>query len=117
MKRTSWTVAALAVVALGLAGCHKQNEMPTSQTVDGVSVDMPKLQQALSGNTNQETRRLIVEASMGLRYGDYVKSMMALEQLSNIPDLTPEQKKVVADVIEQEKKLAGAAPPAAAPAQ
>ena len=117
MKRTSWMVAALAVVALGLAGCHKQDEVPSSQQVNGVSVDMPKLQQALSSSTNQETRRLIVEASMGLRYGDYVKSMMALEQLSNLPDMTAEQKKVIADVIEQEKKVAGAAPPAGAPAQ
>jgi hypothetical protein len=33
---------------------------------------------------------------------------MALEELSKLPDITEAQKKMVADVIEQEKKLASA---------
>lgn len=117
MKKMNWMVALLAVAVVGLAGCKKSEKMPESEQINGVSIDMPKLQQAFSANTNEQTRRLIVEASMGLRYGDYMKSMMALDQLANLPDTTPEQKKVVADVIEQEKKLAGNAAPAAAPAQ
>ena len=117
MKRINWMVAVLALATLAFAGCSKGEKPATSEQVGGVSVDMPKLQQSLSGNTNDQVRRLIVDASMGLRYGDYVKSMMALDQLSNVPDLTPEQKKIVADVIEQEKKLAGTPAPAAAPGQ
>src|SRR5260370_16225296 len=107
MKRTNWMIAVLALAALGLAGCHKSEKMPDSEQISGVSIDMPKLQQTFSGNTNDQIRRLLVDASMGLRYGDYVKSMMALEQISSQPDITEAQKKVVTDVIEQEKKLAG----------
>jgi len=40
--------------------------------------------------------------------------LMALDELSNQPDLTDSQKKIIADVIEQVKKLASNAP---APAQ
>jgi len=117
MKNTNLMLAVLAAAALGLAGCSKTEKMPDSQQINGVSIDMPKLEQSFSGNTNEQVRRLIVEASMGLRYGDYMKSMMALDQLSSLPETTEAQKKVVADVIEQEKKLAGNAAPAGAPAQ
>jgi len=117
MNKMNWMVAVLAVATLALAGCSKGEKPAVSEQIGGVSVDMPKLQQSFSSTTNEQARKLIVEASMGLRYSDYPKSLMALDQLSNLPDLTPEQKKVVADVIEQEKKLAGNAAPAAAPGQ
>lgn len=41
---------------------------------------------------------------------------MALDKLANDPNVTADQKKVVAELIDEVKKLAGAAP-AAAPAQ
>ena len=113
MKTTNWIVAGTAAVLLLFTGCKKSEKIPESQEINGVSVDMPKLQQTFSDTTNDEVRRLVTEAGFGLRYGDYVKSMMALDQLANHPSLTPAQKKVVTDVIEQEKKLSGGA---AAPA-
>jgi len=117
MRLTKLTVSVLVLAALALTGCHKNDQVTESEQVNGVSIDMPKLQQAFANTTNADTRRLLVEASMGLRYQDYVKSMMALEQIGNQPDTTEAQKKIVADVIEQEKKLAGGAAPPAAPAQ
>ena len=107
----------LGLAALVAAGCHKNSDVPTTQQVNGVQVEMPRLLQSFSTSTNQDVRRLLVDAQMGLRYGDYVKSLMALDQLNNLPDVTPEQKKIIADVVEQEKKVAGNAPAGAAPAQ
>jgi hypothetical protein len=112
MNQMNWVNAVVAMATLCLAGCHKSEKMPDSEQISGVSIDMPKLQQTFAGNTNDQIRRLLIDASMGLRYGDYVKSMMALEQISSQPDITEAQKKVVADVLEQEKKLAGSAAPA-----
>jgi len=114
MKMTKWLAVGLASVALGFAGCKKEDKIPDTQQVNGVAVEMPKLQQALSTTTNDEVRRLVTEAGFNLRYGDYMKSMMALDQLANHPSLTAEQKKIVNDVIEQEKKLAGGGAPAPA---
>jgi len=113
MKTTNWIVAGLGAALLLSSGCNKSEKIPQSQEVNGVSIDMPKLQQTFSDTTNDDVRRLVTEAGFGLRYGDYVKSMMALDQLANNPTITPAQKKVVTDVIEQEKKLSGGA---AAPA-
>jgi hypothetical protein len=114
MKKTNWVALVLTAAVLGFAGCKKSEKIPESQQVNGVSVDMPKLQQAFADTTNDAVRRLVTEAGFGLRYGDYVKSMMALDQLAANPDVTEAQKKIVNDVIEQEKKLAGGAPAPAA---
>ena len=117
MKPTNRMLTMLGLAALVAAGCHKSSDVPTTQQVNGVQVEMPRLLQSFSTSTNQDVRRLLVDAQMGLRYGDYVKSLMALDQLNNLPDVTPEQKKIIADVVEQEKKVAGNAPAGAAPAQ
>jgi hypothetical protein len=110
MKLINCSFALLAAAVFALAGCKKAQKEATSEQINGLSVDMPKLQQVFSDTTNAQARRLLADASMGLRYKDYAKSMMALEQLSNLPDTTDAQKKVVADVMEQEKKLASSAP-------
>jgi hypothetical protein len=52
--------------------------------------------------------------AFGVRYGDYPKALMALDQLSNNPNVTDAEKKAVNEVLEQVKKLAQNAP---APAQ
>jgi hypothetical protein len=112
MKTTNWIVAGLGAALLVFGGCKKADKIPDSQEVNGVTIDMPKLQQTFADTTNDEVRRLVTEAAFGLRYGDYMKSMMALDKLSSQPGLTDAQKKVISDVIEQEKKLSGAAAPA-----
>jgi hypothetical protein len=77
-------------------------------------VDIPKLREAFSTSTNQDLHKIVFDVDQQVRIRDYVKSLMALDELSNRPDLTEPQKKVVAEVIEQVKKLASNAP---APAQ
>jgi len=110
MRLIEWGRVLAATIVVALAGCSKSSKPSGTQQVDGISIDMPKLGQSFSATTNAEALRLLSEATMGLRYRDYPKSMMALEELSKLPDITEAQKKMVADVFEQEKKLANSAP-------
>lgn len=111
----NWLVVVLAITSLGLAGCNK-SKLQESQQVEGVSVEMPKLEQLFATSTNPQLKALAAQAAYGLRYADYVKTLMALDQLSASPDATEVQKKMVTNVIDQVKKLA-AAPAGQAPAQ
>jgi hypothetical protein len=115
MKTIQWPLALMAAAAFALAGCKKSQEQPPdTYQIGGGTVDVPKLRQAFSTSTNPAVRRLLFEVDQQVRIRDYVKGLMALDELSNQPDLTEPQKKIVVDVIEQVKKLASNAP---APAQ
>ena len=117
MKNTTkWMTVVLAAGLLSFAGCSKSEKLPTSQEVGGVSVDLPKLQAAFA-NASPEMLNDVTQVSFGLRYGDYMKSLAALDKLVNNTGITEAQKKVVNDVIEQVKKVMAAQAPAAAPAQ
>jgi hypothetical protein len=118
MKRIQWLLAGMAAVTLVVTGCKKDQSLPTDTVqVNGVSVDMPKLMTAFSASTNSELRKTIFEVDQGFRYRDYVRCLMALEQLSNAPDIDANQKKIVGEVSEQVKKLANAPAPTPPPGQ
>ncbi len=115
MKITiNWMALVLAAGFLTFAGCGKSEKLPTSQEVSGVSVDLPKLQAAFA-NASPDMLNDVTQVSFGLRYGDYMKSLAALDKLASNASITEAQKKVVNDVIEQVKKVMAQAP--AAPAQ
>ena len=97
--------------ALALTGCGKK-ETPTPAPM-GVTVDMPKLQQAFA-NTTPDLQAAVSEVAMGVRYTDYPRAFAGLAKLDSAPGLTEPQKKMVATMTEQVKQLAGkaAAPPA-----
>lgn len=117
MKNTlNWMALVLAAGLLTFSGCGKSEKLPTSQEVGGVSVDLPKLQAAFAG-APPDLLNEVQNVSFGLRYGDYMKSLAALDKLANNASITEAQKKVVNDVIEQVKKVMAAQAPAAAPAQ
>lgn len=109
MKNIFWSVLLLAL-GLGLAGCSKGTETAPSPKVNGVTVDVPKLQAAFA-TASQDLQSQVAQVSYGVRYADYVKSLDALDKLSNAPGLTDAQKKVVNDLIEQVKQVMSAAPP------
>src|SRR5690242_10420032 len=114
MKMTCVLAAFLGVWAVLAAGCGKSNKLPPAPQIEGVTVDIPKLQKALEANTNPEVRNQMTQVAFGVRYGDYPKALMALDQLANNPNVSEAEKKVVNEVLEQVKKLAQNAP---APAQ
>jgi hypothetical protein len=96
---------------LALAGCGKAK--PAAPVMAGVTVDVPKLKEAFA-TASPELQTSVSEVAMGLRYGDYPRAFAALAKLDSAPGLTEPQKKIVGEVAEQVKQLAGkaAAPPA-----
>ena len=112
MKRTLWLVAACAVVA---AGCGKAKSPPPPE-YNQVTVDVPKFMQTFQGAA-PEVMQSVNNVQRNLRYGDYTKALMSLDELSNNPAVTAPQKQVVNELIEQVKKVINQAPPAAPAAQ
>jgi hypothetical protein len=113
MKRTSlWVVGVLLACALVAPGCKKtaaQSDNPTLD-VNGVKVELPRLQKTLASSTSQDVQNNVSQVVFGLRYGDYTKALMALDKLSSDPSLNEQQKKVVADVIEEMKQVINKTP-------
>ena len=115
MKTVNLLLGLVAATGLVAAGCSKSDKTPATAEVNGVTVDLPKLNEAFA-EADPEVKRTATEVGFNLRYGKYEDSLMALDKLANDPKVNENQKKIVATVIEQVKKLANAAP-AAAPAQ
>jgi hypothetical protein len=114
MKIISTLVGLSACLLVVGSGCGKPAPPPAPQ-VDGVTVDLPKLNEAFV-DANRDLKTAATMVGFNIRYKKYEDALMALDKLANDPAVTEPQKKIVNDVIEQVKKLAGAAP-AAAPAQ
>jgi hypothetical protein len=105
VKLTQFVSAVLAAGLILFTGCSKsQKQQPVAQ-IQGVNVDLPKLQQAYATNTAQDIQEQLMQVSFGMRYGDYMKSLMALDKLANNPASTAEQKQIVTQVIEQVKQV------------
>jgi hypothetical protein len=52
----------------------------------------------------------VTQVGFGLRYGQYMNSLAALDKLVNNPSTTEEQKKVVNELIEEVKQVISKAP-------
>jgi len=95
----------LSVAALLAAtGCKK--EEPSAWTGGSVRVALPELQQSLADTSAPEVQKCLQDVSTAMRYGRYDLAVVALERLATQPGLTPQQKKLTADVIAQFKQLA-----------
>jgi hypothetical protein len=106
---------AAAASALLLVGCGKAKAPPPPE-YNQVTVDLPKLVQTFAGAA-PEAQQSVSMVQRNLRYGDYTKALMSLDELANNASITEPQKKVVAEVIEQVKKVINQAAPAAPAAQ
>ena len=101
----------LSGLLLVVAGCgKKQPAASPAYEINGVKVDVPKLQEAFAG-ASPEIQADVNQTTLNLRYGMYEKSLMALDRLSSNPALNDTQKKVVNDLIEQMKQLIAKAGP------
>ena len=99
------------LLLLGFAGCGKKAPaVPQGLDIQGVKVDLPKLQMEFS-SAAPELQTDVNQAASGLRYGQYEKALMSLDHLINNPALSEPQKKVVNEVIEQMKQLIAKAGP------
>jgi hypothetical protein len=102
MKTLNCLAIALVAGLLVVDGCSKAPKLPESQQVNGVSVDLPKLQTAFMGSP-PDVLNDVTQVAFGIRYGDHMKALAALDKLANNNTITEAQKKVVNDVIEQVK--------------
>jgi hypothetical protein len=105
-------VCLVATSALLVSGCGKA-KTPPPPDYSGVTVDLPKLQQTFA-EAGPEAKQAVAMVQRNLRYSDYTKALMSLDELLNAPGVTDAQKKVATEVIEQVKKVISQAP--AAPA-
>jgi hypothetical protein len=107
MKTTNWMTMFLLAGLFALASCGKPAPPPPVQK--GVTIDMPKLQEAFA-NASAECQACIAETVNGVRYGELASALVALEKLANTPGLTEPQKKIVAQVTDQVKQVANKTP-------
>jgi uncharacterized protein YneF (UPF0154 family) len=107
MKKTTWIlgIALAGLIGVAGAGCKKAVEAPKVPTYSKVQIDIPKLRQSLAA-AGPEVQNVVRKINLGLRYGKYVDSLTALDQLKENPALNDAQKKVVDEVIEQIKEAA-----------
>ena len=89
-----------------MAGCKKAAPPPPPPVAFGAHVDMAKLQETLSTNTDAEVQASLSKIASGLRYGyDFEAVLVELDKLNQNPNLTEPQKKVVGETIEQVKQV------------
>jgi outer membrane murein-binding lipoprotein Lpp len=107
MKTTNWVIAILAVCTVALAGCKKSEKQtaagPRTQYL-GVQVDWPKLDAEFASAT-PELQASAAEIKRDFRYSLFPEAMVALDKLSNAPNLTESQKKLLTDLMEQTRQV------------
>jgi hypothetical protein len=116
MKTINLLLVFAAATSLGVVGCGKSDKAAAPPVVGGVTLDLPKLNEAFA-TSSPELKGTENQVVLNIRYQRYEEALMALDKLVNDANVTEAQKKVVNEVIEQVKKLAGAVPAAAQPAQ
>ncbi len=114
MKTFASYCALLTLAWLTAAGCTKADKTPPAPMINGVKADFPKLQRTFAA-ASPEIQKTVFDATSGVRYGMYEKSLEALDKLANDPSVTPEQKQVVNELIDAVKQLLAKSPPSAAP--
>jgi len=105
VNRTKVVFLLLAVGLSLFTGCSKSQKQQPAAQIQGVSVDLPKLQAAYATNTAPDIQQQVMQVQFGIRYGDYMKCLMALDKLVNDPASTEQQKQIANQVIEQVKQV------------
>ena len=108
MKTTHWIFAVLALCFVAFAGCKKA-EQAQALDVEGVKVDLPKMDAAFTG-ASQEVQSSVAMFKRFFRYGQYPQALAELGKLASQPALTEPQKKLVSDLTEQTKQVFAKAP-------
>jgi hypothetical protein len=107
-------LASCLMLATCLVACSKAPSGPQPAEINGVKVDVPKLQAAFA-NSSPEVMPGVTAVMADIRYGKYPEAVAELEKLSTNPNLNDAQKKAVADVLAQMKQVASKPPAAPAP--
>jgi len=103
MKKTSWILSMLlgSLLAFSGAGCKKQAASEPPQTLDqGVQ----QLRAALVAANPEVQSNLYSGVVYGIRYGNFMDALIALDRIGSNPSLNEQQKKTVNQVAELLKK-------------
>ena len=113
MNMTKWIMICLLAITLAPVGCGKKEYPKADQQT--VTIDVPKLRDAFA-TASPDLKAISDEVIRDVQYGrSYSGGLAGLERLANAPGLTDDQKKIVAEVTDQVKKMMGG--DAAAPAR
>ncbi len=105
MKKLIWCLA-LAAFGFVATGCRKSEAKTPPPVANNAHVDLGKLRDTLSTNTDASVQASLTKVAAGLRYGyDYTTVMEELDKLSTNSSVTPAQKKVVGEVMDQVKQF------------
>jgi hypothetical protein len=101
-KRTAWIlgIALACLVALGGAGCKKENPAQKVPTFNKQPVDMPALRKAVEP-AGQEAQQAVRRIGLGLRYHRWDQAMEQLDKLKAMPNINDAAKKVIDEVAAQ----------------
>lgn len=97
-------------IAIALAGCGKTKSTTPAVALNGVSIDLPKLQRAFD-SSNPPIRESLDRVRLSIRYADFRTALAELAKLANNPDITEAQKKTINDISEQVKQAFAKATP------
>jgi hypothetical protein len=113
MRPLNLVCALAAVGLLALAGCGLSGGKKTRDLdYNGVKVDWPKLDAAFN-QSEGDIKKAEIAAKRSIVYQRFPDAVVALDSLASNPNLTEEQKKVVAEVLAQARQVVDkAAPPA-----
>ncbi len=103
-------LAGLAVCLSLPVACKKQQPPSTARDFNGVTLDMAKLDTFT--NAPAEVQGHVAMLRRAYRYSQFPQAMMELDQIASNTALTPEQKNVVTEFIEQTRQIITNAPPA-----
>lgn len=96
-------LAAFASALIGATGCGKNAKAAPPVALNGVTIDLPKLQQCCA-SSDPVVRESVDKVRLSIRYADYRTTLAELGKLANTPDISEAQKKTIYDVSEQVKR-------------
>src|SRR3989442_10859720 len=105
--KTNSLLLIVTAAGLALAGCKKSD---SSSNVTSPMGALASIRKAFP-NPGPDVTPSIEKITSSVRYGEYPTALAELEKLAANPNLTPDQKKALADATDQVKKsMATAAP-------
>lgn len=103
-------LAAFAFLLIGATGCGKSAKAAPPVALNGVTIDLPKLQQCCA-SSDPVVRESVDKLRLSIRYADYRTALAELGKLANTPEISETQKKTIYEVSEQVKQAFAKATP------
>jgi len=94
---------AIGAALIGSAGCGKNARDAAPVALNGVNIDLPKLQQSCN-SSDPAVQESVDKVRLSIRYADYRTALAELGKLAKNPDFSETQKKTINEIGEQVKR-------------